>query len=62
MVARALARGAVISPFPGWAASVDHAANTAFDIVVGADVPVDLTVWVHSADGGREAITISRAS
>jgi hypothetical protein len=50
-------------PFPVWAASVAHAANTAFDIVVGApDVPVDLTVWVHSADGGREAITISRAS
>ncbi|GGN38073.1 putative Rossmann fold nucleotide-binding protein DprA/Smf involved in DNA uptake [Actinoplanes campanulatus] len=51
-----------VGPFPVWAASVAHAANTAFDIVVGADDPVDLTVWVHSADGGREAITISRAS
>jgi predicted Rossmann fold nucleotide-binding protein DprA/Smf involved in DNA uptake len=50
-------------PFMVWAASVAHAANTAFDLVVDTpSLPVDLTVWVHGADGGREAISISRAS
>jgi predicted Rossmann fold nucleotide-binding protein DprA/Smf involved in DNA uptake len=50
-------------PFMVWAASVAHAANTAFDLVDTApNIPVDLTVWVHNADGGREAIAINRAS
>ncbi|MBO3736671.1 DNA-processing protein DprA [Actinoplanes flavus] len=50
-------------PFMVWAASVAHAANTAFDLVVDApSVPVDLTVWVHDASGGREAIAINRRS
>jgi predicted Rossmann fold nucleotide-binding protein DprA/Smf involved in DNA uptake len=50
-------------PFMVWAASVAHAANTAFDLVVDTpSSPVDVTVWVHDADGGREAITINRAS
>lgn len=50
-------------PFMVWAASAAHAANTAFDLVVTApSIPVDLTVWVHDAGGGREAIAINRAS
>jgi DNA processing protein len=50
-------------PFTVWAASVAHAANTAFDLTVTASsIPVDLTVWVHDAGGGRQAIAINRAS
>ncbi|WP_436528312.1 DNA-processing protein DprA [Actinoplanes sp. HUAS TT8] len=50
-------------PFTVWAASVAHAANIAFDLVVDTpSLPVDLTVWVQDAGGGREAISIKRAS